>query len=309
MKLKKLANNVINFSINRVIEIVGISIVISGVLFLISLISFSPDDPNFIFPQNTAIKNILGFQGSFTADIFFQSFGVIALLIPFSLIVSGVIVILNKRIFLIIQSFFYVVLYSLFGSLFFSFFYPVAFRFYVNGNGGFVGKYLETTFLNSIININSQISYYALILLILIFFLISIQFKINSFYKVIKELFLFSKKEKNYTNRNELINEFIPQEEITNLIQEDLPFIKNENKTDNKKIRFKLPSIDLLKIPTQKDREKLKDDDYIDSGFLEKILLDFGVSGDIKKVSHGPVVTLNEFEPAAGVKVSKIINL
>ncbi|MDA8548121.1 DNA translocase FtsK [Candidatus Pelagibacter bacterium] len=28
-----------------------------------------------------------------------------------------------------------------------------------------------------------------------------------------------------------------------------------------------------------------------------------------KKVSHGPVVTLNEFEPAAGVKVSKIINL
>ena len=37
--------------------------------------------------------------------------------------------------------------------------------------------------------------------------------------------------------------------------------------------------------------------------------MDFGVSGNIKKVSHGPVVTLNEFEPAAGVKVSKIINL
>ena len=76
-----------------------------------------------------------------------------------------------------------------------------------------------------------------------------------------------------------------------------------------KKLRFKLPSIDLLKIPTQKDKEKLRDDDYIDSEFLEKILLDFGVSGEIKKVSHGPVVTLNEFEPAAGVKVSKIINL
>mgnify|MGYP001210228146 FL=1 len=37
--------------------------------------------------------------------------------------------------------------------------------------------------------------------------------------------------------------------------------------------------------------------------------MDFGVSGNITKVSHGPVVTLNEFEPAAGVKVSKIINL
>ena len=29
----------------------------------------------------------------------------------------------------------------------------------------------------------------------------------------------------------------------------------------------------------------------------------------LKKVNHGPVVTLNEFEPAAGVKVSKIVNL
>ena len=38
-------------------------------------------------------------------------------------------------------------------------------------------------------------------------------------------------------------------------------------------------------------------------------MLDFGVQGKIKKINHGPVVTLNEFEPAAGVKVSKIINL
>ena len=47
----------------------------------------------------------------------------------------------------------------------------------------------------------------------------------------------------------------------------------------------------------------------IDENTLEKILLDFGVEGKIKKVSRGPVVTLNEFEPAAGIKVSKIINL
>ena len=33
------------------------------------------------------------------------------------------------------------------------------------------------------------------------------------------------------------------------------------------------------------------------------------MEGKIKKISHGPVVSLNEFEPAAGVKVSKIINL
>ena len=52
-----------------------------------------------------------------------------------------------------------------------------------------------------------------------------------------------------------------------------------------------------------------KDDIKINAEGLEKILLDFGVEGKIKKISHGPVVSLNEFEPAAGVKVSKIINL
>ena len=309
MKLKILANNALKFSANRVIEIVGVIIFIAGLLLLASLITFSPDDPNFIFPKDSEIKNILGFRGSFTSDIFFQSFGMIALLIPFSLIMSGINIILNKKIFIIIESFFYTILYSLVGSLFFTFFYRSTFKFYINGNGGFIGKYLETTFLNSIINTNPEIFYYILSLLILTLFLISIQFKINLFYQIIKKIILFSKKEKNYTNENEIINEFIPQEEIKSLIQEDLPFIKNENKIENKRFKFKLPSIDLLKFATKKDKEKLTDSDFIDSEFLEKILLDFGVDGSIKKVSHGPVVTLNEFEPAAGVKVSKIINL
>ena len=311
MDLKKLANSTISFGIKRIIEILALSIISIGVLLLIALISYSPNDPNFIFTDNTEIKNLLGFQGSFSSDLFFQSFGLIALLIPFSFIISGINIILNKKIFLIIESIFFIMLYSLFGSLFFSFFYPTAFSLYINGNGGFVGKYLEKTFLNSIINISPKISYYVLISLILTLFLISIQFKIRSFYKIIKKLYkiIFSKKIKNYTNENEIISKFIPQDEITSLIQEDLPFIKINNKTDNKKLRFKLPTVELLKIPTKKEREKLRDEDYIDSGFLEKILLDFGVNGSIKKVSHGPVVTLNEFEPAAGVKVSKIINL
>ena len=311
MEIKKIAHNALNFGIDRFIELLGLCIVIIGFLFLVSLISFSPDDPNFIFPQNTEIKNILGFHGSFTSDLFFQSFGLIALLIPFSIIFTGINIILKKKIFLMIESFFYTILYSLFGSLFLCTFYPNAFTLYINGNGGFIGNYLDSTFLSSIIGIHLQVSYYFLILIILIFFLISIQFKINYFFKLINKIFIFlsTKKYKNYTNKNEIINEFIPQEEIKSLIQEDLPFIKNETNENSKRVRFKLPSIDLLKIPSLKEREKLRDEDFIDSEFLEKILLDFGVNGNIKKVSHGPVVTLNEFEPAAGVKVSKIINL
>ena len=87
-----------------------------------------------------------------------------------------------------------------------------------------------------------------------------------------------------------------------------MPFIKAENKKDIN-AKFKLPNLELLKNPTKKERENTQKNETNDPEFLEKILLDFGVDGKIKKVSHGPVVTLNEFEPAAGVKVSKIINL
>ena len=120
---------------------------------------------------------------------------------------------------------------------------------------------------------------------------------------------IFNKSTKNYTNKNEVIEEYIPQDKIKDLIQEDLPFIKAETNQSSIKLKFKLPSIDLLKVPKKNENQNSNKNDNNDPDFLEKILLDFGVSGSIKKVSHGPVVTLNEFEPAAGVKVSKIINL
>ena len=63
-----------------------------------------------------------------------------------------------------------------------------------------------------------------------------------------------------------------------------------------------------MDLPLKSERNKINENNT-DTEFLEKILLDFGVEGKVKKVNHGPVVTLNEFEPAAGVKVSKIINL
>ncbi len=72
---------------------------------------------------------------------------------------------------------------------------------------------------------------------------------------------------------------------------------------------FKIPPIKLLddpvKIENQLDEESYK----TQSKFLENVLLDFSISGEIKRVSAGPVVTLYEFEPTAGIKTSKIINL
>ena len=76
-----------------------------------------------------------------------------------------------------------------------------------------------------------------------------------------------------------------------------------------KRSAFKLPRIDLLKMPPSRVAVN-------DSGALQKsaeelgeVLSDFGVKGEIGTVRPGPVVTLYEFEPAPGVKSSRVINL
>ena len=217
---------------------------------------------------------------------------------------------LLKEFFLIIENIFYSILYIILGSSFFNHFYDSTFILFINGNGGFIGNYLNENLFIKLIILNETISFFFLIILIFGLFLLSINFNLRkNFYFLKKIISLFSNRKQNYTDKSEVINEYIPQEEIKNLIQEDLPFIKADEIRKTEKLKFKLPSLELLKIPSKKERENFSKNQSSDPEFLEKILLDFGVNGKIKKISHGPVVTLNEFEPAAGVKVSKIINL
>ena len=99
MNIKNIANLLINFTIKRLTEILGIFIFSSGILLFVSLLSYSPEDPNFIFPENTEIKNILGFQGSFISDLFLQSLGIISYLFSLTLIVTGINIFRTKEFF------------------------------------------------------------------------------------------------------------------------------------------------------------------------------------------------------------------
>ena len=89
MNIKKITNSILLFVAKRLAEIFGILVLVSGILLLISLISYSPEDPNFIFPENTDIKNMLGFRGSYISDLFFQSIGLISYLFSITLIFTG----------------------------------------------------------------------------------------------------------------------------------------------------------------------------------------------------------------------------
>jgi len=74
---------------------------------------------------------------------------------------------------------------------------------------------------------------------------------------------------------------------------------------------YQLPPLGLLAEPVrQHDASALSDDALEENArMLEAVLSDFGVKGRITAVRPGPVVTLYEFEPAAGVKSSRVISL
>ena len=187
MEIKKILENTSNFVTKRLIELFGFLILILSIFLLISLLSYYPEDPNFIFPQNTEINNILGFRGSVVSDLFFQSIGLVSILVSITFIITGINIVKTKKITLILQNPFYLTLYVILGSLFFAVYYPESFWLTINGNGGFVGKQLSETFLTSLVNLNKQISYYLLFISIGILFLISINLNIYWLFDLIKK--------------------------------------------------------------------------------------------------------------------------
>jgi len=80
-----------------------------------------------------------------------------------------------------------------------------------------------------------------------------------------------------------------------------LPFVESEG--------FEMPRLDLLARPVPREEQTDADSLAQNAELLQSVLSDFGVKGEIVQVRPGPVVTLYEFEPAPGVKTSRVINL
>lgn len=74
---------------------------------------------------------------------------------------------------------------------------------------------------------------------------------------------------------------------------------------------YQLPTLDLLDVQIKKAGKKGLSDDQLQAYAvqLEQVLGEFGVKGEIVGVCPGPVVTLYELKPAAGIKTSRVIGL
>ena len=308
-------NSVTNFIKKRTFEFIGLILISTSIGLAIAFTTYSPEDPSFIYgDRDFEIKNFFGIYGSSVADFLLQSFGLVSFLILANFLFWGINLIIKKEIKRIILKLFLVVAYLVLGTIFIYITFNNSFWLIDNGNAGFVGKigyeFLSTWFPY----IDNSYSAYGLLLLTLILFIFSsdLNFKkiATGTYSIIASLF----RRKNNTVPDINFDE-TPVEEKSEIIerpQQSFSFgseAKSEKIVNPIRSKYKLPVIDYL----EKNSSKLSVSDLNknrpDGEFMEKILLDFGIDGKIKAINSGPVVSLYEFEPAPGVKVSKIINL
>jgi len=172
---------------------------------------------------------------------------------------------------------------------------------------------------NKIVNIfpfiKNEYIIFVLIVLSIIFFILASNINLINFILSFKKIFIINKNVDNQLESNNIRSEeLIDQDSIVEKTQQTFSFEKtssiNELPIKHKSFKsFRLPSLDLLEKNPSKVNLVDQSKNRPEGSFLEKILLDFGIEGKIKKINNGPVVSLYEFEPAPGVKVSKIINL
>ncbi len=72
---------------------------------------------------------------------------------------------------------------------------------------------------------------------------------------------------------------------------------------------YQFPSLDLLDYPDAQKPPVSKEELLANAKILEERLEEFGVEGNVVEINPGPVITRYEYEPAPGVKVSKITSL
>lgn len=315
---------IITFIKVKLIELAGVVTIFSGLAYFISLTTYSANSISYVFPSEKNIHNKFFSFFYYLSDFFLQAFGILAFLIFLNLIIWGGYLIIKKKIDNFSIKLLFLILSIIFGALFFSINIDQSFWLPDNGFGGFVANFISEK-LN--IKNNSFGVYLSIIFLsvsLICFYLsaglniqdwkiifINIGSLLSFFPKLIFKIYVKRK------NTEEIAINVPVQENITQKIQEEISAqevspqqqLPLESTKTERSTSFKIPPIKLLdnpvKIENQLDEESYK----TQSKFLENVLLDFSISGEIKRVSAGPVVTLYEFEPTAGIKTSKIINL
>jgi len=271
-------------------SLIYIILFLSAFFITISIYSFNPYDPGIGVSGAKEIKNLGGLLGAYLASLAFFLFGFSALLLPPFLLLSVLANFMEISFKRIISIF---LLFLVFLSLIFSFLfqntgikanylfgkYPL--------NGGLIGE------LSSfIIDYLGMLGFLSLLILFLIFILL-LSFRIPKNLSTKPRRFL--KLEKDLETEKVIVpleseksEKILKAKEAKKIIPPPLELLN-----------------DVPKFSHHIRPEELKERALI----LVSKLREFGVEGEVVGINPGPVITVFEFKPAPGIKLSRILSL
>ncbi|MGC9109062.1 MAG: DNA translocase FtsK 4TM domain-containing protein [Caldimicrobium sp.] len=287
-----------------------------SIFLTLSIYSFDPQDPGFGVTGAKEIKNYGGILGAYLSSFIYLIFGFSSLLIPPLLILSFILYLqkisLKKILFLFIAILF---AFSLTFSLLFDLLqvknqnlwgkFPL--------EGGILGEF--SSVLLSYLGIPG-IFLLILFLLSLCFFIIFEGFPL--FKARIKNILLSSdgkednKEEEISPSPKNKEDPLIKGETTPISLQASLPEknpLQEPPKSPQKPPLQLPPPLELLNDPPPSSY-KIKPEELKERALLLKAKLrEFGIEGEVTGINPGPVITVFEFKPAPGIKLSKILSL
>ena len=277
---------------------------ISFVIFL-SVFTFNINDDSFLTKSSGATSNVIGTVGSYSASFLIYSFGIMSYLIVIFFLICSIATFRKKEF-----EFFFIRLLFLLISLVLI---PQVFI-YLDWNYNFIAQIKTWGEISYIIFNLHQIellSYVLTFIGIIIFFFIQnffVLLKLPKFnFSSLAATTIKSSKETRIKKEPVIKNNlnFHNKEFNTDIkLQENSEVEKNFNN------KYNSPSLEILdndKSGNQKKRNQSNIEERSD--LLEKVFADFNIQISVVNVKLGPVVTLYEILPAAGIKINTIINL
>ncbi len=269
-----------------------------AIFIILSLASFNIADNSFLVKTSSYTTNLMGIVGSYTASFLIYTFGTLSYLIALFFISYSAMILLKKNP----NLFFIRIFIFLFGLTIL----PQTFIFLGWSYNYFDGLDPWGEIANIIFNTHkSELLSYSLSFLSIIFIFLSLN---------IFSLIKFSKPSFNIFKRDtspEKFKTIIKKEPIIkNNIQTEPSINKIEEKLSTKDNYFS-PSLEILDNNDERliKRKKRSIDDIKTSELLETVFADFNIDIKVINIKFGPVITLYEILPAAGIKINTIINL
>lgn len=296
-------------------EIKGVLAILAGLIVTISLISHYQWDQS-LSTYSTDLHNLLGRFGSYLSDIMFQSVGISSYIFTLILFIYGYKKIRGKEISHRLPVLIFTVTILVISTS------SLAALVIDDHAGGVAGIFMTGFTLRAVSTTGSYLLFCTFTLITLMYLF---QFSIVSISKLIIEKVssstkkLSAAKAQRNANKGPKIMEDDLKEDVVPT-QEPLPLtppvIKpgQAPKKTAKQPRgipgdFVLPGINLLEDPPPSISKPTKEELIDRSDLLEKKLKDYAIDGKVTYVSPGPIVTMFEFEPAAGIKISKVMSL